>query len=108
MSEATFLALHQEVRRTHAHLQRPERMLDRLTALPHRLRVLIKALLRGLHDILVLPPGDDTVLGLRAARFEWACHAGMGPISELRPSARGAEFGSTLCDQNRLFVPNVI
>ena len=30
-------ALHQEVRRAHAHLQRPKRMLDCVTALAHRL-----------------------------------------------------------------------
>jgi hypothetical protein len=39
--------LHQEVSSAHSHLQRAERMLDRLAALTHRLRIFVKPPLSG-------------------------------------------------------------
>jgi hypothetical protein len=50
--------LHQEVRRSHARLDRPEGMLDRLAPLTHGLRVLVKPTLHGFKHMLVLPAGD--------------------------------------------------
>src|SRR3974390_3086506 len=48
-------ALHQEVRCAHAHLQRTERMLDRLAACTHRLWVCIETLLHSFEHMLMLP-----------------------------------------------------
>jgi hypothetical protein len=45
----------QEVCSSHAGLHRAERMLDGLTALAHSERVLIKALLHSIEQMLVLP-----------------------------------------------------
>ncbi len=65
-------ALHQKVRRTHPHLERAERMLDRLTALAHCLRVRIETLLHSFEQVFVLPSRNAPLGSLRALGFERA------------------------------------
>jgi hypothetical protein len=50
--------LHQKARRPHTHLQRAERMFDRLAASTHRIRIFVQARLHGIDNVLVLPPLD--------------------------------------------------
>jgi hypothetical protein len=64
------------VRRTHAHLERRERMLRRHAPLAHRLRVLIEALLHGLEHMLMLPSVHAPKQRRRALRFQRAGRAG--------------------------------
>ena len=59
-------ALHQKVRGAHPHLQRRERMLDRLAPLAHRLWVLIETLLHGFEHVLVLPSLNTPLRSVRA------------------------------------------
>src|SRR5262249_39918422 len=73
--------LRQEVRGTHPHLHRTEGMLDRLTAGPHGLRILVEPCLHGLDNLLVLPPRDATLSSRRALSFDWAGMARIGPIT---------------------------
>ena len=61
--------LHQQVRRSHPHLQRAEGMLHRLAALAHCLRVLVETLLYRLQNLLVLPACDAPLRTGRAAMF---------------------------------------
>ncbi len=65
-------ALHQEVRRTHAGFDRPERMFDGFASGAHCLRVLIKATLDVFQNVLVFPSINDTVLCARTSVFELA------------------------------------
>src|SRR5262249_44697362 len=73
--------LHQEVRGTHPHLHRTERMLDRLTARAHGLRILVEPFLHSLDNLLVLPPRDATLSSRRALSFDWAGMARISPIT---------------------------
>src|SRR6476469_6161605 len=73
--------LHQEVRRAHPHLERAERVLDRLAALTHGLRILVETPLHRLQYMLVLPAGDATLLARRAAVLDRAGAARIGPVA---------------------------
>jgi hypothetical protein len=75
--------LHQEVRRTHAGLDRAEGMLDRFAPRAHGSQVLVEPLLHGLDDMLVLPPRDPTLHSGRALAPEGAAPAG-GPVTATR------------------------
>ena len=63
------------------HLQRAERMLDRLAPLTHGLRVLIETLLHRLQHVLMLPACDATLRAGRAAMLERAVAARIGPVA---------------------------
>ena len=73
--------LHQEVRRAHPHLERAERVLDRLAALTHGLGFSSRRLLHRLQYMLVLPAGDATLLARRAAVLDRAGAARIGPVA---------------------------
>jgi hypothetical protein len=72
--------LHQKMRRPHPHLQRAERMLDRLATSTHRIRITVQARLRSINNILVLPPLDATLRSLRALSLQRAGAARVGPL----------------------------
>jgi len=74
-------ALHQEVRRSHPHLQRAEGMFDRLATLAHGLRVLVETFLYGLEYMLMLPARDAPLRAGRAAMLERAVAARIRPIA---------------------------
>ena len=69
--------LAQEVRRTHPHLQRAERMLYDLAARTHGLRIFVEPLLRGFDNILMLPACNDALFGRCAFRLERAFKRGV-------------------------------
>src|SRR6476660_1722696 len=71
----------QKVRRTHPHLQRSKRMLDRLAASAHRIRIFVQARLHGIDNVLVLPPPDAALRSLRALSLQRAGAAGVGPVA---------------------------
>ena len=73
--------LHQEVRGTHPHLQCSERMLDRLTARAHGLRIFVEPFLRGLDNLLVLPSRDATLSSRRTLIFDCTGTARISPIT---------------------------
>src|SRR6266566_4800851 len=78
--------LSQPVRRmpdpvAHAHLQRAERMLDRLAACTHRLRIFIEPSLRCFENVLVLPSWNAPLLARRTFRLQRAIRAGVRPIA---------------------------
>src|SRR5258707_8091299 len=73
--------LHQKVRRTHPHLQRSKRMLDRLTTSTHCIRISVQARLHSINNILVLPPLDATLRSLRALSLQRAGAARVGPTN---------------------------
>src|SRR3954453_6590633 len=84
--------LHQEVRRAHPHLERAEGVLDRLAALAHRLRVLVKPPLHGFEHVLVFPPRDAALLSGRATTLDRAAAACAGRIAmQLLPMFLGSE-----------------
>src|SRR5262245_62898894 len=56
-------------------------MLDRLTAHPDGLRILVEPCLHGLDNLLVLPPRDATLSSRRALSFDWAGTTRIGPIT---------------------------
>ncbi len=68
----------EKVRRTHAHFQRRERMLDGFAAHAHGLWVFVQARLYGLDDVLMLPPPDAAFIASRALRLERARGARLG------------------------------
>src|SRR6201987_755428 len=70
--------LHQKMRRPHPHLQRAERMLDRLATSTHRIRITVQARLHSINNILVLPPLDATLRSLRALSLKRAGEALLG------------------------------
>src|SRR6476661_3294175 len=72
--------LHQKVRRPHPHLQRAKRMLNRLAASTHRIRISVQARLHSIDNILVLPPLDATLWSLRALSLQRAGAARVGPV----------------------------
>src|SRR4029077_17143438 len=74
-------ALHQEVRRSHSHLQRAKGMLGRLATQAHGLRVLVEALLDSLQYMLMLPARDPPLLAGCAARLEHTVAACSCPIA---------------------------
>jgi hypothetical protein len=65
-------ALHEEVCRAHPHLQRVERMVDRLAALGHGLRV----------HLLMLPALDAPLSAGRAAMLDRAVATRIRPIAK--------------------------
>src|SRR5258708_10436277 len=69
------------MRRAHAHLERAERVLDRLAALTHGLGILVETPLHRLQYMLVLPAGDATLLARRAAVLDRAAAARIGPVA---------------------------
>src|SRR5690349_25023772 len=73
--------LHQEVRRTHSHLHCTERMLDRLTARAHGLRIFVEPFLHGLDNLLVLPSGYAPLSSRRTLSFDCTGPARIGPIT---------------------------
>ena len=66
------------------HLERAERVLDRLAALAHGLGVLVETPLRCLQYMFVLPAGDATLLARRAAVLDRAGAARIGPVAPQR------------------------
>src|SRR6516164_8953080 len=74
-------AFHQEVGCPHPHLERGEGVFGGFATLAHGLRVLVEALLRGLQYMLVLPARNTSLRTGRAARFERAISARIGPIA---------------------------
>src|SRR5258708_9221202 len=72
--------LHQKVRRPHPHLQRAKRMLDRLAASTHCIRISVQARLHGIDNVLVLPPLDATLRALRALSLQRAVASRVGPV----------------------------
>src|SRR6266403_2244338 len=70
-----------KARCAHAHLQRAERMLDRLAASAHRLRIFIEPSLRCFKNVLVLPSRNAPLVARRAFRFQRAIRAGVRPIA---------------------------
>ena len=74
-------ALHQEVRRSHSHLQRAKGMLGRLATQAHGLRVLVEALLDSLQYMLMLPARDPPLLAGCAAWLEHTVAACICPIA---------------------------
>jgi hypothetical protein len=77
-------SLHQEVGRTHPHLERAKGMLGRLAAHTHRTRVLVETLLHRFEHMLVLPSRDAPLRTRRAASFERAVRACRRPIATQR------------------------
>src|SRR3954470_13308633 len=70
----------------------PERMLDCLTALAHRLWVLVEPPLHGFEHVLMLPPGDAALLSRRATILDRATAARVGRIAaQLLPMFLGSE-----------------
>ena len=67
-------------------------MLDCLTALAHRLRVLVEPPLRGFEHVLVFPPRDAALLSGRATILDRAAAACVGRIAmQLLPMFLGSE-----------------
>src|SRR3974377_534307 len=67
---------HQEVRRTHPHLERAEGMLGRLAAHAHCLRISTETLLHRFKQVLMFPSRDAPLRTRRTSRFEraaWTC-----------------------------------
>ena len=73
--------LHQEVGRTHPHLDRAEGVLDGFSALTHRLWVLIEPPLNRFQDIFVLPATDPAFLARGTTIFQRAPAAEVGPVA---------------------------
>ena len=73
--------LHQEVSCSHPGLDRAERMLNRLAALTHPLRMLVEPTLHCLEYIFMLPSGDPPLLGGGADMLDGAALAGVGPVA---------------------------
>ena len=76
-----FQRLHLEVGIAHPVFYRPERMLDRLAALAHLLRVLGETLLNGIQNMLVLPAGNSALLARRTLILDDTGLAGVGPVA---------------------------
>jgi len=68
--------LHQEVGCSHPSLDCVERMLDRLAALAHLLRMCVEPMLHRLENVLMNPSGDPSLLGGSAAVLDGAALAG--------------------------------
>jgi len=64
----------QEVRRPHSHLQRAERVLHRLVALAHCLRVLVETPLCCLQHMLMLPARDTLGIPVEGHRDKVATY----------------------------------
>src|SRR5881396_2411084 len=71
----------QEVGCSHPGLDRAEGMLDRLAPLAHLLRMLVEPALHRLENVLMLPPGDPSLLTGGAAVLDGAAPAGVGPVA---------------------------
>ena len=75
-----FEALHQKVRRAHARLDRPERMLDGLAAQRDLVGVIVQPFLDAFQDVLVLPTSDAPLFSRGASVLDHAGLAGIRPI----------------------------
>ena len=71
---------HLEVRRSHPRFYRTEGMLDRLAPLAHLLRAFVEPALHRLENVLMLPPGDPSLLAGGATVLDGAALAGVGPV----------------------------
>jgi len=76
--------LHEKVGCSHTRLDRAEGMLDRLASPTHGLRILVEPLLDSLQHMLVLPPCDPALHSCRAAAFQCAAPARIGPVAMQR------------------------
>jgi hypothetical protein len=65
--------LHQEVSSSHPGLDRTEGMLDRLAPLAHLLRMLVQPSLHRVENMLMLPPGDASLLAGGAGVLDRKC-----------------------------------
>ena len=76
-----FQPLHQEVGRTHPHLDRAEGMFDGLPTLTHGLWVLIEPPLNRFQNIFVLPATDPAFLARRCNDLSTSTHCTeVGPV----------------------------
>src|SRR3954466_4992360 len=75
--------LHQEVRRTHPHLERAEGMLNRLAPAAHGLGILIQPLLHGFDNVLMLPSRDPAFFARSALLLDGAGAAGAGHVTSV-------------------------
>jgi len=73
--------LRQEVRGTHPHLHRAKRMLDRLTARAHGVRIFVEPFLHGFDNLLVFPARNATLFARCTLRLDWAGLARIRPIT---------------------------
>jgi hypothetical protein len=70
----------------HSHLHGAERVLGGLAPRAHSVRIFVVPLMHRLEYVLVLPARDAALRAWRAAAFERAIPAGIGPISvQLQP-----------------------
>ena len=76
-----FQGLHLEVGVAHPELDGAERMLDRLAALAHLLRMLIKAALDGFKQLFMFPAGNSAVFVGGAEMLYRAALAGICPVA---------------------------
>src|SRR5258706_9862227 len=76
----TWQSLRQEVRSTHPHLERTERMLHRPAAHSHAVGGAIQSVLHCLENGFVLPTRDAPIFTGRALRFDRAARTSRGPI----------------------------
>ncbi len=76
---------HQEVRRSHARLDRPEGMLNRFAACPHGVWIFIQPALDLFQDMFVFPTCDTTFLARCALILDWASGAGIGSVTMAAP-----------------------
>src|SRR6516162_5447015 len=71
----------QKVGCSHPRLERPERMLDRLTPLAHFFRVLVEPALDGFENMLMLPARNPSLLAGGTAVLDGAALTGVGPVA---------------------------
>jgi hypothetical protein len=84
--------LHQEVGGAHPSLDGPERMLDRLAALAHGVRVGVEPLLHGFEHLLMLPPRNPSLRPGGTMRLERAISVDLAWLRRkgcLRPGYSG-------------------
>src|SRR3974390_1314128 len=62
-------------------------MLDRRTTHHHFFRMAIEPLLHGFEHVLMLPSGDQSLLGCCAAMLDGAALTGLGPVTAQNQSA---------------------
>ena len=92
-----FQRLHLEVGCSHPGLDGAEGMLNRLAALAHLLRVLVKSLLDNFKNMFLLPAGKPSLLARGASILDDTTLAGIAPITaQHQPLLLGREAISEL------------